>query len=115
MRPWLLFPLLALCACGDKDDSAAPDDGFDPAGDADGDGFTNGAEVDAGSDPDDASDVPYEGGWVKDAACRHDVQPTGNGVGQVAEDFALQDQFGETLKLHDFCDHVILIEFSGFT
>jgi hypothetical protein len=26
----------------------------------------------------------------------------------------LLDQFGEELKLHDFCNHVVLIEHAGF-
>jgi len=114
MRFPLLLALALFAACGKDDGDTGPNDGLDPAGDEDGDGYSNGDEEAAGSDPLDAADVPYLGGWTKDA-CRHDVQATGNDVGQVAEDFALQDQYGETLKLHDFCDHVVLIEFSGFT
>lgn len=102
--------LLGLVACGGKDPAS-----LDPTADEDGDGFTNGDELALGSDPMDATDVPYAGGWKKDAACRHDVVATGNDEGQIAEDFALVDQYGETFHLHDFCDRVVLVEFSGFT
>ena len=103
----LTTALLALSACGGGE--------LDPLGDEDGDGFTNGDEMAMGSDPLDTSDIPYAGGWVKDAACRKDVVPTGNDKGRIAEDFALFDQFGQAWFLHDFCDSVVLIEYSGFS
>ena len=74
----------------------------------------NGEEVDQGTDPFNAYDVPYIGGWKKDS-CRDEVDPTGNGVGEVAEDFGLVDQYGDRVYLHDFCNRVVLIEFAGFT
>jgi hypothetical protein len=116
MRWLTLLALLGLVACGegDKDDTGPDGDGLDPTGDEDGDGFTNGDEEAEGSDPYDATDVPYQGGWGKDADCRFDVEPTGNGEGQVAFDFALQDQYGDWVSLHDFCGRVVLIEFAGF-
>ena len=115
--PFLLL-LLGLMACGDaKDngDDTGDDPGLDPAGDEDGDGFTNAEEEAGGSDPNDPNDVPYAGGWQKDLECADSTVSTGNELGQVAEDFTLLDQFGEELSLHDFCNHVVLIEFSGFT
>ena len=42
------------------------------------------------------------------------VQPTGYGVGQVAYDFALTDQYGETLHLEDFCGNAILLVSAAF-
>ena len=87
----------------------------EPDGDSDNDGYSNAEELEAGSDPDDASDVPYAGGWTKDASCNDDIQSTGNDVGQIAQDFMLQDQYGDTLRLHDFCDRVVLLEFAGFS
>lgn len=108
MRPTLIAgALLALVACGERE--------LDPTADQDGDGFTNGQEEDLGSDPRNADDTPYAGGWAMDAGCRGAVSATGNGEGEVAENFALQDQYGESFQLHDFCDHVLLVEFSGFT
>jgi peroxiredoxin len=37
------------------------------------------------------------------------VNSTGNGVGQVASDFELTDQHGETVRLHDFCGKAVLL------
>ena len=107
-----LFALPALVACGGNGDEE--DDALSPNGDEDGDGFTNGEEEDLGSDPLDDADVPYAGGWDK-GQCRDNISPTGNGVGQIAEDFTLVDQFGEDWHLHDFCHEVVLLEFSGFS
>ena len=102
--------LASLTACdASKDDTAPGDTGPDPEGDLDGDGHSNADEEAGGSDPRDPADVPYAGGWRKDA-CRDDVTATGNGVGEVAEDFAIPDQFGDTFHLWDFCDHVVLVD-----
>ena len=110
-----LAALLAACS-GPASDGLDPDDDttLDPQGDEDGDGFTNADEEACGSDPLDASDVPYAGGWPK-GDCRDDIEPTGDAEGQIAADFALPDQFGEMVHLHDFCDKTVMLEFSGFT
>ena len=81
--------------------------------DSDGDGFDDGVEADWYTDPGDPQDHPYEGGWPIDA-CRHDLAPTGMSVGDVINDVKLVDQYGEEIRLHDFCDHVVLIEHAGF-
>jgi peroxiredoxin len=47
-------------------------------------------------------------------ACRHSVVATGTAVGDIAPDFALQDQHGETVHLHDFCDRAVLMIFGAF-
>jgi peroxiredoxin len=47
--------------------------------------------------------------------CRFDMNPTGNNVGDIAEDFALIDQYGDTVHLQDFCARPVLLEFSAFT
>ena len=101
-------------ASGTDGTDGSADPGLDPGGDEDGDGFTNAEEADGGSDPFDAGDVPYAGGWRK-GDCRNDIVPTGDGVGEVAADFALLDQYGEEVHLHDFCDRTVMLEFSGFT
>ena len=114
MRWLILCSLAGLVACGDpKDDTAA--EGLDPLGDEDGDGFTNAQEEQGGTDPFDAMDTPYAGGWPKDAECNDGITPTGEQVGDVAYDFELQDQHGELVSLYDFCNRVVLIEFAGFT
>lgn len=109
-RVWPVLSALALSACGA---GVVEGDTLDPLGDDDGDGFTNQEEDDAGSDPLDEQDVPYQGGWKK-GDCGT-IEPTGDDVGDVAEDFAITDQYGDTVHLHDFCDRVVLIEFSGFS
>jgi peroxiredoxin len=35
-------------------------------------------------------------------------------VGDTINDVKLVDQYGEEVRLHDFCDHVVLIEHAGF-
>lgn len=50
----------------------------------------------------------YEGGWSIDA-CRDDLVSTGDQVGEVTADFALTDQYGEELHLHDFCGREVLL------
>ncbi len=99
---------LGLAACGQSVES------LDPAGDEDGDGFINSDEMAQGTDPFSAEDIPYAGGWRK-AACRSEIVSTGNDEGQIAEDFGLVDQYGETFHLQDVCDRVLLVEYSGFT
>ena len=34
--------------------------------------------------------------------------------GDVINDVKLVDQYGEEVRIHDFCDHVLLIEHAGF-
>ncbi|MCB9673539.1 MAG: TlpA family protein disulfide reductase [Alphaproteobacteria bacterium] len=84
--------------------------GTDPTrSDTDGDGWSDGDEVlYENTLPNDASDRPYVGGWHK-GDCRWDVQSSGNNVGQVAQNFELVDQYGDTLRLHDFCDRAVLL------
>ncbi len=83
--------------------------GTDPENpDTDGDGFEDGEEVDGNTDPLDRKDRPYVGGWPIDS-CRDNIESTGNGIGDVAEQFRLLDQFGDTLRLHDFCNRTVLL------
>lgn len=81
-------------------------DPHDP--DTDGDGFDDGDEVAQNTNPMNGNDYPYAGGWPIDG-CRNDVQSTGNGVGQTAHDFTLTDQFGESVRLHDFCGQAVML------
>ena len=95
--------------------------GTDPENpDSDDDGYQDGAEYDDHTDPLDGEDHPYLSGWPIDA-CRTQMDPAGDtgGMGAVAQgdvaaNFALTDQFGETVHLHDFCGQVVLIESSAF-
>ncbi len=91
--------------------------GTDPAKvDSDGDEYDDGDEVAQNTNPADAADKPYQAGWPIDA-CRNDFADaeTGTSEGDIAANFALPDQFGETVKLHDFCGQVVLVMGAGFT
>jgi hypothetical protein len=127
MLPLLLLPAWLGGGCiadvqidvdGDQDgllDSDEMSIGSDPANpDSDDDGFDDGAEVAGNTSPIDAADKPYQEGWQIDA-CRHDIEGTGTAEGDIANDFALPDQFGETVHLHDFCNQVVLVMGAGFT
>ena len=101
-----------------KDDTGAVDSGSADTGTADsGDtdtGSTDTGSTDTGSGGTDPSPDRYaEGGWTI-GACADSVRATGNRVGQVASDFALTDQFGETVHLHDFCDRAVWLVFAAF-
>lgn len=88
--------------------------GTDPGNpDSDGDGWNDGDEAGSYTDALDDTDHPYEGGWKIDA-CRNDIEGTGYGAGDVAQNFEMTDQFGELVKSHDFCDQVVYIVFAAF-
>jgi hypothetical protein len=130
---WLALPLSVLVGCsaavvdlplGDEMDSDG--DGLSDAeeidllldpddADYDDDGWDDGEEVGQGTDPADAADHPYTGGWPIDGVCRDSVSGTGNNVGDVAQDWTLPDQFGDNVRLHDFCAKTILLVSGTFT
>ncbi len=88
--------------------------GTDPAlEDSDGDGHSDGEEVDGNTDPLDDQDRPYAGGWPI-ADCRDGIASTGNSEGDIADDFTLMDQFGEQVRLHSFCDRLVVLVGSAF-
>ena len=96
-------------------DSEERELGSDPARtDSDGDGWEDGVESSYYTDPTNPNDHPYTGGWPIDA-CRNDLEPTGMAVGDVINDVTLLDQYGDEIRLHDFCDHTVLIEHAGFS
>jgi hypothetical protein len=88
--------------------------GSDPGTpDSDGDGFDDGDEASQHTNPIDAEDHPYLGGW-QIGACRDEVEPTGTTEGEVSNNFELPDQFGEMVSFHDFCDQVVYVVFAAF-
>lgn len=126
-NPLILFSLLVGCSPpkvdmpfdGDEDGLLSDAEealGTDPENpDSDDDGFLDGDEVDNSTDPLNPAEHPYTGGWKIDA-CKADMDDAGTGtdIGDVAPNFSLTDQYGDTLSLHDFCGKVVLIESSAF-
>ena len=83
--------------------------GGNPDLDSDGDGFTDGQEAEQGTDPNDASDVPYAGGWPK-GDCRNDMPENGGyRAGDIVDNFSAIDQYGEEVYAHDFCDRALFV------
>ncbi len=91
---------------------------------------TNGStsEPDSGSNNSDNSDnseseyqepssepeLPIYSGGYNVNLCSPEVQSTGYAVGQVAGDFELIDQYGENLRLSDFCGNAVLLVAAAF-
>lgn len=93
-----------------------PGDGGDDGGadDAGGSNSDDGGADDGGPPPEDEPPAsPYVGGWDI-GTCQDDIVPTGTGVGQVAPDFLLFDQFGDQVRLHDFCHKAVYIIAGAF-
>ncbi|GDX79800.1 hypothetical protein LBMAG42_16110 [Deltaproteobacteria bacterium] len=99
---------------GDGLTNAEEDDlGTDPdKADSDGDGFDDPDEVEGNTDPNKASDHPYEGGWPI-GACRNDVQGEGFSERDISDNFNMEDQFGEEVELHAFCENVVYMVFAA--
>ena len=87
--------------------------GSDPANpDSDQDGYLDGAESTGNTDPMNPDDHPYAGGWPI-GSCRSQIEPTGNTEGEVASNFSMLDQYGESVELYAFCDKVVYITFAA--
>ena len=105
------FPvsLAALIACGtpDPDDLLVVGTALDPTTDSDGDGYTDVEELHAGTDPDDAESVIYQGGWPynpdKDALEDPGWDST-MAVGQLLPELVGVDQYGDLVSTYDFID-----------
>ncbi len=99
---------------GDGLTDAEEDDlGTDPdKADSDGDGFDDPDEVEGNTDPNKASDHPYEGGWpIGD--CRNSIDAEGYSERDVSNNFTMEDQFGEEVELHTFCENVVYMVFAA--
>ena len=89
--------------------------GTDPfVADSDDDGYLDGEEADIGTDPLDALDHPYTGGWAIDTQCRDTVGEDVDSDVTIASNFSLTDQYGDSVKLYDFCDRTVLLVASAF-
>ncbi len=85
--------------------------------DTDGDGFNDGSEQSNGSSPTDAADYSYPRGWPIGRDCRDSVEGVEKRpyvAGDVAVNFELPDQDGNTVRLHDFCDQTVLLVSAAF-
>ncbi len=91
--------------------------GTDPrAPDTDEDGYLDGWEVDEGSDPLDADDRIYVGGWPYNPnKAALDAPPSEAAApGAVVPRFRLRDQHGDLVDLYDFADgRPLLLDLSG--
>lgn len=125
--------LLLLVACGtakvdiqlgdemdsDEDglsDAGEIDEGTDPTSDdSDGDTWSDGEEFEQGTDPLSELDHPYTGGWKIDKECRNMApDTTGANEGDIAANFTLVDQYGDNVRLYDFCNHAVLLISAAF-
>ena len=70
---------------------------------------TNG-EQEPSSEP----ELPTYSGGYNVNLCSPEAQVTGYAVGQVAGDFELIDQYGENLRLSDFCGNTVLLVAAAF-
>lgn len=96
-----------------NEEEDAGTDPLDP--DSDDDGWLDGDERGQHTDALDPDDHPYTGGWEIDV-CRSQMpeEGTGTAVGDIAPDFALSDQYGDTLRLHDFCGKAVMLVSAAF-
>jgi peroxiredoxin len=96
---------------GGGTDGGGTDGGGTDGGGTDGGGTDGGGTDGGGTDSGDPGG-PYTGGWPQDS-CADSIHATGTDVGEVVEDFALLDQYGDTVHLYDFCDHFVLLAFGA--
>jgi hypothetical protein len=105
----------------DAEEAALGTDPNDP--DTDGDGYDDGEELDSGTHPDLAYSHPYPQGGYNVGGCEEGVA-TGAGPtktvrmqgyewqayqpGDVAENFRLSDQYGQSVDLYSFCGQHVM-------
>ena len=88
--------------------------GTDPElADSDGDGIDDGEELAENTDPVDDQSYPYLGGWDI-GSCAGDVKAEGWAAGDVSNNFAGIDSYGQDLNLYSFCDKVVYVVFAAF-
>lgn len=121
IQPWsALAALSLLCACGrapDRDgdgltDAAEEELGTDPrSADSDGDGFEDLEELSAGGDPLLCWSVPQ--GWPDCRVQGEDIEGEGFAQGDVVPDAPLVEADGSTLSLRHFSTMVVVIDLSA--
>jgi hypothetical protein len=100
---------------GDDGGSGTGGDGDDGDDGTSGDGSDDGTSGDGGDGGTTTEEVPpespYQGGWDI-GTCQDDIQgnaasPQAANVGAVLMDWTLPDQFGDQVRLYDFCHEVV--------
>ncbi|HJN72505.1 MAG TPA: hypothetical protein QGF58_01110 [Myxococcota bacterium] len=74
-------------------------------------------DLNLGEDPDEQiSEWEFYdgGGWHKADGCQDELTATGNEVGDVTADAEFSDQFGDAVRLYDFCDRAVLLVSGAF-
>ena len=66
----------------------------------------------SGGDGESARD--YAGGYPTNR-CATTPSPTGTNIGDISPDWELTDQYGESVRLSDFCGSLVLLESAGFS
>ena len=78
-----------------------------------GSGTTGGGTSGGGSGGDGVA-RDYAGGYITNR-CATTPTPTGTNVGDISPDWELTDQYGERVRLSDFCGSLVLLESAGFS
>ena len=84
--------------------------------DTDGDGFTDAVEQEAGTNPEYVYSRPYEEGEYEVGFCKDGIAEgeslTGEiyQVGEIAQNFTLNDQYDQPVDLYSFCGKQIEFE-----
>lgn len=109
---------LALAGCESGDGGDPILDG-DTTGDGDGDGTDGpGDGTDDGDETEDLgcqAESPYMGGWdigcCQDEIVQNGWSPGAVKAGTVMPDWTVTDQFGDAVRLYDFCHEAIYFEY----
>lgn len=119
----------ALVVSGCVDDGGGGE-GVDGTGDTDGLGDDTDGGTDESGDGTDGTDEtgetgddcnpesPYMGGWdigcCQDEVVQNGWQPGNTPPGTVLPDWTFTDQFGEPVRIYDFCHEAIYFEYVAF-
>jgi hypothetical protein len=113
---------LLFSGCEQGDDAASAGDsiigdaGETLGGDGDGDGGDGDGDPADTGEPECDGTSPYMGGWDI-GCCQDEVEPQngwspgGVHVGTIMPDWTFTDQFGEAVRLYDFCHDAIWFEY----